>query len=735
MAIESSSDSRRRNTEEAHRTPMSYALTVAAKAPAVAYSALTATALVNAASDAAVVISFVDDKAVDGASVILTKGDATFKDAQVLETLANDFPAVLAAAAQSAEWVQFANAELSVKDFKKLAVSLEKLDAHLNLRSFIVGYSLSVADVSVWGVLRANGMVGSIIKNTVYTNVTRWYQFLEQDKRFGGMVELMTKSVAELKKKSKVKADGSKESHKANFDIDLQDAKKGHVVTRFPPEPSGYLHIGHAKAAILNKYFADQYEGKLIIRFDDTNPSKEKTEFQDSIIEDLQLLGIKGDKLTYSSDYFEEMYNLCLQLIKDGNAYADDTIQDKMRQERMDGIPSERRERTVEENLRIFTEEMKNGTEEGLKNCIRAKISFDNPNKAMRDPVIYRCNLTAHHRTGNAWKMYPTYDFCVPVVDSLEGVTHALRTIEYRDRNPQYDWFLETLNLRKVHIWDFARVNFVRTLLSKRKLQWFVDKGYVGNWDDPRFPTVRGVRRRGMTVEGLNNFVISQGPSRNVINLEWSIIWAMNKKVIDPIAPRHTAIVNPVKVTISGAPEEPKFEKKPKHKKNPDVGEKDVIFYNQVLIDQDDANSLEDGEELTLMDWGNIIVTKLIKEDGNVTSIEAKLNLEGDFRKTKHKVTWLADTADRVEVDLVDFDLLITKDKLDEGDNFEDYLTPETEFHVAGLGDLNIKQMKVGDIIQFERKGYYRLDKIVDGQYTFFTIPDGKVVNKYGAKK
>lgn len=724
------------STSPASIPEMSYSLTVAAKAPVVSYAALTAAAFVNSRSEGSVNVDFVDDKAVEGAAVVLKKGEESFKDSEVLKQFSQVFPAALTAAAESAEWIDFATSELSVKDFKKLSVSLEKLDAHLNFRSFIVGYSVSVADIAVWGSLRANGVVGSIIKNTVYTNVTRWYQYLEQDKRFGGQVELMVKSVAELKKKTKVKSDGSKESHKANFDIDLQDAKDGEVVTRFPPEPSGYLHIGHAKAAILNKYFADQYHGKLIIRFDDTNPSKEKIEFQDSIIEDLELLGIKGDKTTYSSDYFEDMYQLALKLIKDGKAYCDDTIQEKMRQERMDGIPSERRERSIEENLRIFTEEMKLGTEEGQKNCLRAKMSFDNPNKAMRDPVIYRCNLTPHHRTGTTWKIYPTYDFCVPTVDAIEGVTHCLRTIEYRDRNPQYDWFLKELNLRKVHIWDFARVNFVRTLLSKRKLQWFVDKGYVGHWDDPRFPTVRGVRRRGMTVEGLNNFVISQGPSRNVINLEWSIIWAMNKKVIDPIAPRHTAIVNPVKVTIAGAPTEPVIEKKPKHKKNPDVGVKDVIFYNTVLIDQDDANSLEDNEELTLMDWGNIIVTKLHKEGDNVTAIDAKLNLEGDFRKTKHKVTWLADTADKVDVDLVDFDLLITKDKLDEGDNFEDFITPETEFHTAGIADLNVKQMKVGDIIQFERKGYYRLDQVEEGKpYVFFTIPDGKVINRYGAKK
>src|SRR5690606_38272005 len=248
----------------------------------------------------------------------------------------------------------------------------------------------------------------------------------------------------------------------------------------------------------------------------DTNPTKEKQEYQDSILEDLATLGIKHDKLSYTSDYFDQLYDLAIKMIELGKAYCDDTEQMQMRAERMDGIPSKRRERTVEENLAIF-DEMKKGTELGRKNCLRAKISVDDPNKAMRDPVIYRCNPTPHHRTGSKYLMYPTYDFACPVVDSLEGVTHALRTIEYRDRNAQYAWMIDALGLRKVHIWDFARMNFVRTLLSKRKLTWFVDQGHVWGWDDPRFPTVRGIIRRGMTVEALKQFILSQGPSKNVV--------------------------------------------------------------------------------------------------------------------------------------------------------------------------------------------------------------------------
>lgn len=717
---------------------MSFTLKIAGKAPFVDYALMSAAAFVNDKTDAAVKIDFIDGKTVSKdvtTSAQLLKGEESVatNSIEIINYLATEFSQVILEKDQSQEWIQFAYEKLLNKNFGQLSGDLEKLELHLNLRSFVIGYKVSAADIAIWGALRSNPVMGSVIKNAVYINVTRWYQFLESDKKFSEMAVLLSTSLAELKKASK---GGKKEVHKANFEIDLLDAKDGQVVTRFPPEPSGYLHIGHAKAAVLNKYFADAYHGKLIIRFDDTNPSKEKQEFEDSILEDLRLLGIKGDVVTYSSDYFDKMYELAIQMIKEGKAYCDDTPLEKMRAERMDGIKSERRDRTVEENLKIFTEEMKNATEEGLKNCVRAKIDYTALNKTLRDPVIYRCNLTPHHRTGSQWKIYPTYDFCVPIVDALEGVTHALRTIEYRDRNAQYDWMLEALHLRKVHIWDFARVNFVRTLLSKRKLQWFVDKGYVGNWDDPRFPTVRGVRRRGMTVEGLKNFIISQGPSKNIINLDWNIIWSANKKIIDPIAPRHTALdsTSLVELTLSNGPEL-HAEKKAKHKKNPAVGEKDVYYSSKVLLQQSDASACKDNEEVTLMDWGNCIIEKINKDsNGVVTSMEGKLHLEGDFKKTEKKLTWLA-AEEKVDVELVDFDHLITKDKLDEGDNFEDFITPETRFTTEAVADVNVKQMKKGDIIQFERKGYYILDEIKDGKYIFFTVPDGKTNSKYGQKK
>lgn len=719
-------------------------LTVAAKAPLVPYGSLIATEFVNRSNgDGKIDLQVVDQKSVDSAdansaSKLTTSDGKEIKgEADVLKELGKLFPDVLQEVSKSQDLIDTAQNNLSIKNFKELATHLEKLDAHLNFRSFMLFHKCTVADIAVWGVLRANALMGSIIKNEVYVNVSRWYNFLAADERFDAAIQNFTKSLAELKKSEKL-SKGKKESHKANFEIDLPNAEIGKVVTRFPPEPSGYLHIGHAKAAILNEYFAHSYKGKLIIRFDDTNPTKENVEFQDAILEDLELLGIKGDMMTYSSDYFEKMYELAIKLIKDGNAYCDDTPLEKMREERMVGEPSSRRDRSVEENLKIFTEEMKNGTEEGLKNCLRAKIDYKALNKALRDPVMYRCNLLPHHRTGSQWKVYPTYDFCAPVVDSIEGVTHALRTNEYRDRNAQYDWVLQALNLRKVHIWDFSRINFVRTLLSKRKLQWFVDKHYVSNWDDPRFPTIRGVRRRGMTVEGLRNFIISQGPSRNIINLDWSVLWALNKKIIDPVAPRFTAVdaENAVPVTLVNGPATPAKEERPKHKKNPEVGTKDVIFSGSVLIDQADAQELNENEEVTFMDWGNVIVEKIEKDGDIVKSIHAKLHLEGDFRKTSKKLTWLANTDDKVDVEMVNFDHLITKDKLEEGDNFEDFITPETEFRTNGIADLNIRNLKKGDIIQFERKGYFRVDEpYANGKAVLFYIPDGKTVSKYGAKK
>ena len=448
-------------------------------------------------------------------------------------------------------------------------------------------------------------------------------------------------------------------------------------------------------------------------------------------------MGIRPDQTSHSSDYFQEMYEYCIKIIQDGNAYADDTEQEIMRSERMDGIKSKRRDATAEENLDRL-EKMKIGTEEGLRWCIRAKISVDDNNKALRDPVIYRCNLTPHHRTGSSWKIYPTYDFCVPILDALEGVTHALRTIEYRDRNPQYDWMQKTLELRHVQIWDFARLNFVRTLLSKRKLTKFVENGVVWGWDDPRFPTIRGIRRRGMTIGALREFILKQGPSRNVVNLDWTLFWATNKKYIDPVAPRYTVVdgKDAVTVTISGGPDKPYTESKPKHMKNPDIGMKPVVYSSEILIDQDDAKSFKQDEEITLMGWGNAIIRSISysqTDSSTISTIRMDLHLAGDFKTTDKKITWLSTKGQNLlKVELYDFDFLITKEKLEEDDNVDDFLTPKTIFQSLGLADPSIAELRRDDIIQFERKGYFRVDRpVADGNpAVFFNIPTGSKSNK-----
>jgi glutamyl-tRNA synthetase len=715
----------------------------AIKAKPFAYAPFLVACYLNHLEAQSILVSLEDkatfDESNKAATAILQKaGDVQTDQKAILTALSKDYRQ--AASKQDEEWIEFALAKLS-GDFKQIAPALAELEDHLALRTYFAGHKVTVADLAVFGVLKGLPIANGAVRKS-YVNLGRWYRHLDALPWVVAALASLTAATVTANKKAKEAeklASGKKSNvSSASFEIGLQDAKDGQVVTRFPPEPSGYLHIGHAKAAMLNQYFAQRYHGKLIIRFDDTNPTKEKQEFEDSIIQDLKLLGIKGDVLTYTSDHFQTLYDYAVQLIEQGDAYVDDTAQETMRDQRMKGAASARRDRSVEENLQLFTVEMRHASDIGKNNCLRAKMSVDNPNKAMRDPVIYRVNETTHHRTGSAWKIYPTYDFCCPLVDSIEGVTHALRTIEYRDRNPQYEWFLEKLNLRKVHIWDFARMNFIRTLLSKRKLQWFVDQGHVGGWDDPRFPTVRGVRRRGMQVDGLREFILSQGPSKNNNNLEWSAIWATNKKSIDPVAPRHTAIAVPVKVAILGRGGEPTSSAMPKHKKNPDLGTKTTWFSDEICIDLEDALTLREGEELTLMDWGNAFVTKLVKSDTAVQELIMTLHLEGDYKKTDKKLTWLSTSPAPVAVTLVDFDHLITKEKLEEGDDVKDFMTKETEFRTEAIADVNVKDLKHGEVIQFERKGYFIVDEPYESDerpIVFFNVPDGKAISRYGAKQ
>ncbi|EPS95462.1 hypothetical protein FOMPIDRAFT_1025810 [Fomitopsis schrenkii] len=665
----------------------------------------------------------------EGASLSLDLNGSTLSaEDEIVQALAKE-GGLSDDSAKTQAYFALAKSLPTVTAFPEIVAALDSLDDHLAYRAFLVGHDISAADWIVWGVLKGSVKIVGLLKNNKHVHLLRWYTHLES-------LESTQLVIASLTEAKSSKARSNKTA--ASFSLGLEGAETGKVVTRFPPEPSGYLHIGHAKAAMLNQYFAQMYEGKLLIRFDDTNPTKERTEFEETILEDLALLDIRGDAISHTSDYFDQLYELAIKIIKDGKAYADDTEQAEMRQQRFDGIASRHRDDSVEDNLAHFAE-MKAGSPEGLRWCIRAKMSVDNPNKALRDPVIYRCNVLPHHRTGYKWKIYPTYDFACPIVDSLEGVTHALRTNEYRDRNPQYYWMIEALGIRPVRIWDFSRLNFIYTLLSKRKLHWFVDQHLVHGWDDPRFPTVRGIRRRGLTVEALRQFMLAQGPSQAIVSLEWDSLWTLNKKIIDPIAPRFWAISKTgiVKVTINGGPSEPEVKTLPKHKKNPEVGEKKTVFSSSILVEQEDAVSFDDNEEITLMDWGNAIVrSKETNADGVITHITLDLHLAGDFRKTKKKITWLTDPAAHadhplVETTLLDYDYLITKKKLEEEDDVKNFVTPQSEFRDDALADANVLALSKGDIIQFERKGYYIYDgeSKETGRRQFISIPDGRAAS------
>lgn len=527
--------------------------------------------------------------------------------------------------------------------------------------------------------------------------------------------------------------------------IDLPGAEMGKVIVRFPPEASGYLHVGHAKAALLNQHYQQHFQGKLIMRFDDTNPAKEKEEYEDVILEDLKMLRVKYDHFSRTSDHFETILGYCEKLIKDGNAYVDDTDAETMKAEREARTESKNRNNSVDKNLKLW-EEMKKGTESGQKCAVRAKMNMQSDNGCMRDPTIYRCKPETHPSTGNNYKVYPTYDFACPIVDSIEGVTHSLRTTEYMDRDEQFFWFIDALGLRKPNIWAYARLNLTNTVMSKRKLTWLVDEGVVEGWDDPRLPTVRGVLRRGLTVDALKMFIVAQGSSRSVVFMEWDKIWAMNKKVIDPVAPRFTTVDKSYHVEVRVKGVKPESVLADKHPKDPEVGKKTVWRGPIVYIDGVDAEALKEGENTTFINWGNLTINKVHRTGDKVTAVDATADLSNtDFKKTM-KVTWLAKVDSEPSAAFTPavctyYDHIISKPVLDKNDDFKDFINMNTQTDIEMLGDPELRALKKGEIVQIQRRGFF----IVDQAYRpmspnickptpirLISIPDGSP-DSYGA--
>ncbi|XP_006894653.1 PREDICTED: bifunctional glutamate/proline--tRNA ligase [Elephantulus edwardii] len=625
-------------------------------------------------------------------------------------------------------WLEFSATKLSSRNL--FASATNELNHCLSLRTYLVGNSLSLADLCVWATLRGNAAWQEQLKeNKAPVHVKRWFGFLEAQQAFQSVGSKWNVSTTKPKVAPEKKQDVGK------F-IELPGAEMGKVTVRFPPEASGYLHIGHAKAALLNQHYQVNFKGKLIMRFDDTNPEKEKEDFEKVILEDVAMLHIKPDQFTYTSDHFETIMKYAEKLIQEGKAYVDDTPAEQMKVEREQRIESKHRKNSVEKNLQMW-EEMKKGSQFGQSCCLRAKIDMSSNNGCMRDPALYRCKIQPHPRTGNKYNVYPTYDFACPIVDSIEGVTHALRTTEYHDRDEQFYWIIEALGIRKPYIWEYSRLNLNNTVLSKRKLTWFVNEGLVDGWDDPRFPTVRGVLRRGMTVEGLKQFIAAQGSSRSVVNMEWDKIWAFNKKVIDPVAPRYVALLKKevIPVNIPDAQEEMK--EVAKHPKNPDVGLKPVWYSPKVYIEGADAETLSEGEMVTFINWGNINITKIHKNtDGKIVSLDAKLNLENkDFKKTT-KITWLAETARALPTPAVcvTYEHLITKPVLGKDEDFKQYVNKNSKREELMLGDPCLKDLKKGDIIQLQRRGFFICDQTyepvsphscIEAPCVLIYIPDG----------
>eukprot|EP00831_Metopus_contortus_P011461 TRINITY_DN1455_c0_g2_i3.p1 TRINITY_DN1455_c0_g2~~TRINITY_DN1455_c0_g2_i3.p1 ORF type:complete len:569 (-),score=108.22 TRINITY_DN1455_c0_g2_i3:40-1746(-) len=438
---------------------------------------------------------------------------------------------------------------------------------------------------------------------------------------------------------------------------------------------------------------------------------------------------VHGDVMSYTSDHFPKLFEYMDKMIKDGLAYADNIPAEEMKIQRGAGIESPNRANSVEENIQHW-QEMISGSPEGQKWCIRAKIDMKHKVKCLRDPVMYRCNLIPHHRTGTTYKVYPCYDFCCPIVDSLEGVTHAMRTIEYRDRNHMYKWIQEKTGVRPVIIQDFSRLCLVNTVMSKRKLQYFVDKGLVEGWNDPRFPTVQGIMRRGLTIRAITEFMLEQGASQNNNLMEWGQLWAMNKKVIDPISPRYSAISKEgaCRIVLENGPETSEAKEVGLHQKNESLGNKNMWFSKTIIIEKDDAKLITENEKITLYRWMNCLITSIKEEDGQLVLTGKLLPDDKDFKSTK-KVTWISyDPKLILNCRSIEFGHLITKPSLDEGDEVDDFINPNSKVETMLFGEIDMTKLTKGNIIQIERRGFYYVDSPFtpeSNSVTLHYIPDG----------
>ncbi|AOY75242.1 glutamine--tRNA ligase/YqeY domain fusion protein [Clostridium formicaceticum] len=510
---------------------------------------------------------------------------------------------------------------------------------------------------------------------------------------------------------------------------DLQVGKHKEIVTRFPPEPNGYLHIGHAKSIVLNFELADEFNGKTNLRFDDTNPAKEDTEYVESIKEDVQWLGFQWENLYFASDYFEEMYQRAMLLIKKGKAYVCDLSAEEIRGYRGTlteaGKESPYRNRSVEENLDLFDRMRKGEFKDGEK-VLRAKIDMASPNLNMRDPVLYRILHASHHNTGDKWCIYPMYDYAHPLEDAIEGVTHSICTMEFEDHRPLYDWVIQECETEsQPQQIEFARLNLTNTVMSKRKLKQLVDEGVVDGWDDPRMPTIAGLRRKGYTPEAIRRFCREIGVAKSHSVVDVQMLEHFIREDLNAKAPRTMAILKPLKVVITNYPEDQvEMLEAENNPDDPAMGNRQIPFSREIYIEEEDFMEnppkkyfrLFPGNEVRLKHAYFIKCNEVIKDEkGKVIELhctydpETKSGSGFTGRKVKGTIHWV-DAKNAVPATFRLYEPLILEEEQEEEKSFLDQINPNSLEVIEGFVEPNMKKAELQDKFQFFRHGYFNVD-------------------------
>ncbi len=509
---------------------------------------------------------------------------------------------------------------------------------------------------------------------------------------------------------------------------DLESGKREQVITRFPPEPNGYLHIGHAKSICLNFGLAAEYGGRCHLRFDDTNPVKEEDEYVEAIKQDVAWLGFDwGEHLYFASDYFDQLYQWAIKLIKKGQAYVDSQSAEEMRVNRgtltQSGVDSPYRDRSVEENLGLF-EKMKNGDFPDGSHILRAKIDMSAPNMNLRDPAMYRILHAVHHRTGDKWCIYPMYDFAHGQEDSIEGVTHSICTLEFEDHRPLYEWFLQELEIFAPQQIEFARLNLSYTVMSKRKLLQLVNEKHVAGWNDPRMPTVSGMRRRGYPAAAIRSFCERIGVGRNASWIDLSVLEDCVREQLNETAFRRQAVLNPLKVTITNYPDDKVEElESANHPQQPEQGSRVLPFANELYVERDDFMEdppkkffrLGPGREVRLRNAYIIKCDEVVKDDsGEVIELKCSADLDTlgknpEGRKVKGIIHWVS-AQHAVKVPVRIYDRLFNQENPDKAENYLAALNPASLQVTEALAEPSLLQAKAGETFQFERVGYFTVD-------------------------